>query len=420
PKTDLEHFSFRIMNCLYLLIPFVLLGWTECSWLLLIFSFLTLFSPLLPYVDWQHPELFCFCLVFVSFYCVNRRGWSFFAPLFLGLGATQYPPMLVFFPLHFIYRLSAARPDSRKGWAMMLSSYLLALLIAASAPLYFKHYFGAYNVITAVGYASFKYVSLGRTVDMFLHPMIGAIWFYPALFCFIPAAIGRKNALFIGGALVSAFCAAYLSTAGTNFNGGQVGSLRYTVWILAPLFFFLTRPENFRAVSGNRIRLLLFAAGVLLTLLDIRLFKTGTFLGKEDRGFGPGERATDETARLFRYTHYRGDIEVLAENILGNEIGVPEDFNSIYIWNIKRGWSLWVVSQRALSQLQTFSFDSPDIPEFTSYPANEPFVWENGKVVLKAERIRNFQTQPVLGNYVLLRVHTRVKTINSNVKVFVR
>jgi hypothetical protein len=419
PDGSLEYHAFWAANLAFLLLPFLVswrkgAGWeTAAVWALI------MFSPLIPYLDWQHPELFLSCLTLLSFQLADHPRWRFWSPLMLGAAASQNPPLALLFPLHLLY--TGMNYGERRGifvrrcWA----AYALGAAAATVPALYFRHYFGAFNLIEAVGLARLDFAVQGRASSLLFSPMVGAVWSFPTLFAFLPLCVRRASAAFVLAALLSVAAMTWLSASTANLLSAQLGAARYMVWILAPLQFAVLKPE-WIAVSSKPVRAAAFMAAAVLNLFIIRHFALYELPLKHVARFVTGGRAQPETAALYKYSRFHDDVEVLVENIRRSELPEPKAFNGIYIWNIGDNLSLWVISRQALSHLKHFAWPTPSIPPFRADPVNNLFRLRDGIVELNQNEISAFHVHPVLGKYVLAWVGRKVDRVSTSGAIYVR
>jgi len=423
PGGGLEYQAFRIMNVIFLCTPFLVAWGTRGSWPRLIISALILASPLLPLTDWQHSELFCFCFIFLAFQAVKSKRFRFFGPLLLGAAAGQVLPIILFFPVHLFYRLTYSRPEGkRRPDGKIFLSYLLGGLLALSSVLYYWYYFGVFSVLGAVGLASPEYASIKRALHFFLSPMIGGFWLFPTCFLFLPAIIGKKNYLFVLGTLFSVAGAAWMASATDNLNAGQVGSSRHLIWLLAPLWYIvLNRDWGIRKLRKDG-RSILFYLALAINMGLIIYFRSHLLIRKDIGKFATCRRAVEEVAAFHRLIPYHDDVEIMVENITGQEMFFRlGSFNGIYIWNLGDNRSIWIISRRALRNLRRLNWEEKRIPRYRVSPENNTvFREENGTITLSPDKINKFCRHPLAGDYVLVRVNRTVGRISSNVPVFVR
>ena len=390
-----EYAVFRIVNTLFLLLPFLLAWRGGGGGRLLIVMILAAFSPLIPYTDWAHPELFCLGLVMASFQLARGPRGRWFAPALLGLAATQNPPILLFFPLLLLRALSGS---GRPAWRQVLLAFGAGALIGLLPVFYARHYFEAWNIIQAVDQAKTSYATLARAFHFFFSPLVGAVWIFPTCFLFLPVSVRRSNAVFTAASLLSVFAAAWASSATANFNAGQVGALRYAVWALAPLWFLVF--EATREPLDGRARKILFPAAVALNVLLILAFKYERLPRKDIRLVAGCRRATPPVAALVRGLHYPDDIEVLVENIVGHELPGPRQFNGVYVWNLAPDRSLWIVSRAAVERGLVLARPMAPGLRLDAHPSGSLDVEYDGATdILRIHPAAGWAHHPVWGDY---------------------
>lgn len=99
-----EYEIFRVFNIICLVFPLLYLGLQRTSLVTVITAILLFLSPLIPYTDWQHPELLLFALILFSLSLALSPRYAPFAPVVLGIAATQNIPIALFFPLLALLR----------------------------------------------------------------------------------------------------------------------------------------------------------------------------------------------------------------------------------------------------------------------------------------------------------------------------
>lgn len=414
PSGSLEYFSFRFVNVALLLLFFLLVWRQARGWPTLAVLALLLFSPLIPYCDWAHPEIFCLFLAFAAFHFSGHPKGRLAAPILLGLAASLNPPILFFFPALFLFAISSPDRPLRQVPVRLLAAYVLGGVVAISSAAYFQFFFRTPSVISYIGQASLRYASFARTFDIFFNPFIGAIWFFPMPLLALPAFFRRGRRLADAALLAGVLAAAGLCSATANFNAGQVGTVRYAVWLLAPLWFalFLRLPRRFQLSPGG----LGWIAALLLTLVFVMHFRTYQLLGKDIHRFGGSWRARSETAALLRALPYAGDAEVLAENIMGEELRHPSRFRDVYLWDLGHDQHLWLLPERALFRdLPVFiRTDAPQGISFSARPAQSLPLETQGDVFrlqFSRDPPPRMRRHPVLGNYLILRSQGRIDAI---------
>ena len=416
PSGNLEYFAFRIVNVLLLLGFFFLAFRLNPFGPALAALALLLCSPLIPYSEWQHPELFCLFLVFAAFYSSTTRkaGWA--APLLLGLAGSMNLPVLLFFPCLLLVTLTNRALERPPAWGKFAAAYAMGALIGLSALLYFLYYFRTASVISHVGLASLEHASLARATNIFFNPFVGAALFFPMSLLALPACFTRQNRWILCLALISVFGAAWLASATSNLNAGQVGTVRYAVWLVGPLWFCLFRylPQSFASPRKNY---LLYAA-IGLSVMTMLYFETYDLFKKDIRGFHGWQRAQPEVTALMRTLSCHGDVEMLVENIQGKELHRPEHFDGVYLWDMGHDHYLWVLSGRALLAQKPLLIQMADDMKLhaKASPRNRVGVQtENSRCSIRLTDIPiRMHHHPVLGDYLLLWTRGKILRILRN------
>jgi len=404
-----EYLAFRICNWIFLLGPFVA-AWTRRRSLgLLAIGVLALFSPLVPYTDWQHPELFCFSLVFFSFWLAVSPRWFWWSPLLLGIAAAQNIPIALIFPLHLAYLHREQKRVIRTSFIRLAGVYGVSLLLATSSSLYSVWYFGCFNVIAGLGLADLEYASVGRVCDFFFSPAVGAVWLYPTLFLFLPWMLRRRDITMILVAVLTVIGMTYLASATRNFNAGQVGSLRYAVWILAPLWYFLLSGKFPRQGARKGWGIVVLCVLIACNIAVITIFKYERLLRKDIRHMAVARRGVPEVAALYSFLHYNDDAEILVETIVGEELASITQFNGVYIWTLGPKASVCVMAERAADIVGTIEWKAPvPFTYKTIPPYNNVFKFTNGMARLEIIPNIHYRTHPYLGNYLVIWLDTAV------------
>jgi hypothetical protein len=418
----LEYQTFKAVNVLLLAGFLALLFLGRRTYMALALVALALCTPLVPYCDWQHPELFSLFFTYFAFWAAERRGRiTYLAPLGLGLAATQNLPLILFFPFLGLIHAGTLRSHPAIRRACLFSCYAGGCLLAVSSLLYFKHYFGTSSVIAAIGAARLEYASVARTGHLFFSPLVGAMFFYPASVLPLLTVVTRKNVHLLAAAVLAVIAAGWLSTSTGNFNSGQIGSLRYAVWLMAPLWYCTSRwlPPTLRRDK----RSIFVALSLAVCVGFVVYLRTDRLLAKETGRFGPTASARPEIARLFRWTHYQDDPETLVENILGYELADPAAFNGIYLWDLGRQEYLWVFSAPALDNPGRVFWITGETgtPRIQAAPEQPLRITRDGeRVSLEFSAATRRQRHPVFGEYLLVWSSGRVDKICANSAVHVR
>jgi hypothetical protein len=419
PGGTLEYQAFRVMNMLFLCLPFMLVWRRARTWPVLLIGVFAVVTPLTGYTAWQHPELFCFCLVFCAFLAAIHSRITWWAPVLLGTAAAQNPPIVLFF-IPLIYLMfqydKRLRPQSKA------LATAVGLLLAGAPTLYALYWFHVPNVIRAVGLADFSCASWARVTHFFFSPMIGAVWAFPVCFAALPSCIRKKSwlpLLLITGAVVAG---AYVCTSTRNFNSSQIWALRYAVWVLAPLWFAITFPDWQNIRFNGNARSMCLAGELLLALACVQFFWAWPLGEKDFRGFLGCGRSGIGVNRLLWHMHYPEDPEVFAENVMARELKRPEQFNDIYCWQIDDRRYIGLAAGTALEKNISLSMTVTGKVSLTASPPNALVLNISGQNVQKITHgpDTNLLAHPRWGGYARFRVSGDIDTLQPAPHVLIR
>jgi len=412
----LEYLSFSIANFLLLLFAFWYAFKMNPRLPSIITLFLLLFTPIVAFVNLQHPEIFCFSLIFLAFSLLTNKKFKFLSPIFLGLAASMNAPIILFFPALFIIDLKNVDSCKLKKVYKLLLGYTIGLIIAISPLIYYMYYFNTPNVIAHIGLASIDNASISRVIDIFLNPFIGAVFFFPMLFFLLPECIKKENWLIFCLLSTSVIAATWLATSTANFNSSQIGTVNYILWLLAPLWYFLFKnmPQSFAIKPRGYIA----AACLILSIILIMYFKTYKLLHSDITTFLGTQRAQPEIAKLFRISNYFGDPELLAENILTKELRSPSDFNDVYVWDLGHDSYIWIFPESTIQKSLPLIFTSkePENVKFNASPKQTlNFDIKDNLITLNLyNNAVKMHKHPVFGNYLIIKSKGNVSTISEN------
>lgn len=420
-----EYKAFLVANLFFLFIPLILLLRHSKSWQALGFLVLMCASPLTPYLQWAHSELFCFFCVTMGFIGILSERWGRWSPLFLGLGAAQNIPILLFLPLHLGLTLRgfAGARGGPRGVIHLLVPYALAgimpLVVAGANYVAFD----TWNLISALHQADLRYLSIRRVMSVFVSPMIGGLWYFPSVWVAVLLTLcaGRREDIWFF--VVSVVCVATLSSTTANINSAQLSAPRYAVWFLAPLYVL---PFYAGVFQKRWSRGAWISAGVAVSLCLSALWWLGTYRclrGDWRHLLSSPNRLRPEIAALYRLSHLHDDVEPIVESIKGQELRFPHDFRGVYVWNIGGGRSLWVISKRAYQALGGIEVDCAPQSQLDTTALSELFSLEprdTTTFALTTLRGVAFERHPYLGSYRLLWVGVEVRAIKGRAELFVR
>lgn len=422
-----EYYAFRVTNIVLLLVPLLVLWSRHASLSTLAFLTLVLASPITPHLQFAHSEILCFACVLLGLLTATQKRWRFVSPLLIGIGAAQNIPIALFFPLHAWLRWRALERGELLSIRSVLGNLLVPYALAASLPLGIMGYnwsvFGVPNLIAELGQADLRYLSVRRMVSVYLSPIIGNVWYFPASwFALLWAFTSGRGKLAVWFVLSTLLVSALSSTT-SNIYSAQLSACRYAVWYLAPLYAlpFVPVVSGISLMRSTVGRVVMLGAALVVLLMQLYLGTWQLLLGSW-APFSPMRRATPEVASLYRLTHLGDDIEPLVENLVGSEIRQPHTFSGVYVWNLGSNESLWIVSLRALRKKPRIVVHSSGNLVNDSALGGAFDVKGNSasEFVLFARDAIAVDRHPILGGYKLLWVSSAVDEIRGSVPTVLR
>jgi hypothetical protein len=421
-----EYRAFALANLCFLLVALFLLwrlqpGWASVAFLVTLFA-----SPLTPFLQWAHSEIFCASGVIAAFGLLRYSRWRWLSPVLVGVVAAQNIPLVLLFPFHFYlyaqesgWRLTKPRRVTLRD----LRPYMIAVALPVIVMCQSQLLFGEWNIIPALGFADFSNLTLHRIAAVAVSPIGGVLWYFPLALvaCALVVVAGRwREALLCG---VSILAVAALSLTTNNFNSAQLSASRYSMWFVAVLWTLPFYVDAFQVCATKRIVSVVVLFSSILCASVLWWLKTYTFLFSEWSSFVALKRAVPEVAALYRWTHFNDDVEVLVENIKQAELVRPHELSDIYIWNLGANQSMWVVSKRAFLKLDQMSVRlrgaSPPalVNELSAFSVEQV---QPKEVALRPRPEVAFSKNPYLGGYLILWVSSEIESVEAPVRVFVR
>jgi hypothetical protein len=246
--------------------------------------------------------------------------------------------------------------------------------------------------------------------------MIGVVWYLPAAWIGAALALvsGRVRDLLIFGAACA--CVGALSCTTANINSAQLAAPRYAVWFLAPLYVLPYYCHLFEGRWSGVVKSTSIGCAVSVALMWWWL-STFKFLAGEWMLFSSLNRASPEVAAIYRRSKFHDDIEPLVENIRGRELQAAHEFNGIYVWNLGRGRSLWVVSKRALNRIGSVGLKLKSDREINRSALSEVFRTEDhqgGRILLFPRKDTLCKRHPVWGGYRFIWLAAEVESLEGS------
>ena len=240
---------------------------------------LMLFSPMVPYIAWPHPEVFSASLaaMALAFYL---RGKLAPAALLSALASCQNPPIAFF---TFCVACSALWDASRRWRETRTLPFARLALVAFCclpvffAPVFYYAHFSTFNLIHKVGAANFSLIGFHKFLSYFFDLNQGAVLYSGLLlFVFFFGLVrnllrGRRQYLELAA---SVFVLAILSLPAPNWNCGLSVAIRYFSWTQPFVAVYVAYAVDFR--KRKLWEILLLANAALL------FFANNGFAGRVD------------------------------------------------------------------------------------------------------------------------------------------
>jgi hypothetical protein len=226
----------------------------------LIILFLILLNPVIWYISWPHPEIFCYCLVTMSLIMfINRHFKS--AIFFSSIASIQNTPIIflsLFFVIYYFYL--KGKPKSLSHFFKIISSFIICLIPSALPLMFYYLKYHSFNLIMSYGYSDIKYISLHKVFELFFDFNIGILPYMPLFFLFVVAIClyylgdlirsgsvyhffkfqDAKDIVSIIGLLLVLIIQLLISSSTKNWNSGMLGPARYTIWTIIPIFIAIS------------------------------------------------------------------------------------------------------------------------------------------------------------------------------------
>jgi len=313
-----EFFSFPITNILLLLscgIIFLIYD-KEIKKKNLWYTLLVIFSPILLYIPWIHPELFSYCFValsiFFAFLC-ERKNY-YLASFCSSIASLQNPPIIILTLFIILYKWKESE------WKLnILIPLLLISGITVLPYLSNLYYFHTLNPQIILGATSLSYVTLDKIWGLFFDLNYGLLPYLPiavgtSLFLFGYSLLKRE--IFIPSIwgimiLMAAFC----STNG-NWNSSMMYILRYGVWMIPLIFLILIYGlESLKSRDFNIIMLIMLISTSYVVSANLIEYNRSNYLQFNE---------ISKDVMVFYPSLYNPNPEVFGERAIGKE-GYYED-----------------------------------------------------------------------------------------------
>jgi len=225
-------------------------------------GFLTV-NPILWYLIWTHPEVFSYSLVVISLTLYSNKKYKL-SMLFSALASMQNPPLLV---LNVVYIIKYLKENYRK---LNIKDCFFAMLccipILIPSIFYYLNY-GTVNLISKYGLASFKFVTFQKVFDQIFDLNMGMFPYMPIIMMIFFIAIIknfiRKKFARLGWP-IAILSIIILCTQTINWNSDCSGLMRYNVWIIPCIIYYVITQLDFQV---KQLQTFLVSAFILQSAL---------------------------------------------------------------------------------------------------------------------------------------------------------
>lgn len=275
---------------------------------------LLIFNPIIFYLSWSHSEMYIFAFVVMGlvFYYNKQYGRSIF---FLSMAATQnlgVMPFAMMIGIDYIVECIQRYKGEYKKFDLADFAILywkkvipyVIFYIPAFMPLVSTYIrFGTYNLVADVAMEN-KYL-LHKALDYAFDLNLGIFPYEPVvLICFIVMTItGLKNnvrPVIIN--LVGIFGMLYIIAHQIQINSGMQNIMRYNVWIIPVLIFFIGMNLNIDKNNGKRLIAVCVSEAVFTTAIVGYIIWGGGDFGRNQ--FAPWTKAImNSFPELYNPTH---------------------------------------------------------------------------------------------------------------------
>lgn len=292
---------------------------------------LFMINPALYYIVWTHTEVFTFSLVCISLVMYSNKEYEK-AIFTVSVAAMQNQPIIFLGGMYFVdYFINKYNDEKR----IKLREYLFetvkkgVFFIPFFIPLIFYYFnFGTFSLIASSGYVTFDGM-IKKVSSLFFDLNQGMLPFIPIViimyFVILVLGIAKFNFKCILNIVtvivIMLFCSLQL-----NWNPGEAGIMRYNVWVIPILVYFIISLKD--QVIQNRIEIANKLIIISIILNCIIIISTGSFKYKYSNvEFNPVSKYVLDFAPGL----YNPQEEIFAERALGYEGYSEKDFPIFYL-----------------------------------------------------------------------------------------
>lgn len=204
------------------------------------YAFISLLSinPIIWYLIWTHPEVFCYSLVVMSIAMYTRNKFKM-AMMFSAIASMQNPPLLILNAIYLFkyYKMYHNNISLRESLLALLSCFPIVV-----PSIFYYINFGTLNLITKSGGAGIKYITFQKVYDQIFDFNMGLFPYFPLIIVlmmiFIIKDIIHKNfkGLILPFAILMIIV---LSDQTNNWNSDCSGIMRYNTWLIPIILYYI-------------------------------------------------------------------------------------------------------------------------------------------------------------------------------------
>lgn len=262
--------SFQISNsmlliiCLGCIIYFKNLSPKQRLWLFLLSSL----NPILLYVKWPHPEVFCYAFLTLAIFSALDKNYRI-AVLASSIASLQSTPVMIFTIILILFGWN----DGARGSRELICLALISIVSFFSYIFYYAHY-NTLNLIVHLGWADVSYISLDKILSLFFDLNFGLFPYVPILLSIsmLLLMVGIANRDFYTTYLwVTLFLMAVLFSTQYLWNCGMMYIHRYAI-LMCPILVLIViynMPKHPRLISKLLLFLSIFSTmAIVVPLLN--------------------------------------------------------------------------------------------------------------------------------------------------------
>jgi len=204
-------------------------------------------NPVVWFVFWSHPEIFCYSLIITSIVLAIQKKYTG-AILLSALASSQNLPLIIIPAIFFgwaVIDILKSKNSDLGFQAILIFKYAIFVLPALFSPIFYLVTFGTISLIEQTGGANSKLISIQRVYELIFDLNIGVFPYIPIIFLisailFVYLLIKKRDLrLILLTYAIGVLIMLALSSSTTNWNHGTTGPTRYVLWSVIPFIFLI-------------------------------------------------------------------------------------------------------------------------------------------------------------------------------------